>query len=156
MQTPVKKVLNIWPAIPIAIDTHIPESRQPGVTNIITALNQHNRVCNITIWNIPDSLLKIFATMKKPFPALTHLELDSSNKNLPILSSSFLGGSAPRLERLWLWGIPFLGLPKLLLATSDLVNLSLLNIPESGYISPEVMVTSLSSLTRLEDLTLGF
>jgi hypothetical protein len=154
----VKKALNIWPAVlPIFIfaKTRL-LSRRPGVTNIITALNQRNRVGDIVIWNIPNSLLNKFATMKKPFPALTHLQLDSSDENAPVVPDSFLGGSAPRLQRLWLFGIPFLGLPKLLSTTSDLVSLQLWRIPESGYISPEAMVTSLSALTRLEDLGLGF
>jgi len=53
-------------------------------------------------------------------------------------------------------GVPFPGLPKLLLSAADLVNLSVLKISHSGYFSPEAMVRCLSTLTRLERLTLGF
>ena len=71
------------------------------------------------------------------------------------LPDSFLGGSAPRLEYLWLEGIPFPGLPKLLLSATNLGSLRL-NIHHSGYISPETIVTVLSTLTRLERLWLLF
>jgi len=68
-----------------------------------------------------------------------------------------LGGSAPRLQFFALSGIPFSGLPKLLLsATTHLVTLWLENIPHSGYISPEAMVALLSVLSSLELLHLGF
>jgi hypothetical protein len=143
--------------LPLAIFADIPsESRRPGITNIIAALNQRDRMIDITIRNIPKSLLKKVATTKKPFLALTRLDLESLDDNVLVLPDSFLGGSAPRLQVLYLSGIPFQGLPKLLLTTSDLAYLSLLNIPESGYISPEAMVTGLSALTRLKHIELGF
>jgi len=53
-------------------------------------------------------------------------------------------------------GIPFPALPKLLLSTTDLGSLYLESIPHSGYISPEAMVTCLSSLTRLFELAIQF
>jgi hypothetical protein len=48
------------------------------------------------------------------------------------------------------------GLPQLLLSATHLVRLYLWEIPCSGYISPEVMVTSPSVLTRLESLVIEF
>lgn len=84
------------------------------------------------------------------------MQLQSLSKLVPALSDSLLGGSAPRLRSIRLNYIPFPGLPKLLSSTSDLVHLDLRNVPESGYISPETMVTSLSSLTQLKILGLGF
>jgi hypothetical protein len=68
----------------------------------------------------------------------------------------FLGGSAPRLQNLDLCNIPFPELGRLLLSTSHLVKLSLRDIPHSGYISPDEMVTSLSTLTRLKELVIDF
>ena len=65
-------------------------------------------------------------------------------------------GTAPRLRALDLDDVPFPGLPKLLLSAIHLVNLDLSRIPPSGYVSPEVMATSLSSLTSLELLRLRF
>ncbi len=154
-RTPVTNMLDIWPALPIVISAKLPLPAS-GVTNIISALQQHNRVCTIDIDGGPNSLLKEFAAMQEPFPALTDLELWSSDENAAVLSDSFLGGSAPSLQDLHLGGIPFPGLPKLLLSTHDLVKLVLWNIPRSGYFSPEAMVTALSTLTSLENLFLGF
>jgi hypothetical protein len=42
------------------------------------------------------------------------------------------------------------------LSATQVVDLHLLGIPDSGYISPEAMVTSLSALTRLEILEIAF
>jgi hypothetical protein len=153
-KTPVTNMLDIWPALPIVIFAEDPLPTS-GVTNIISALQQHNRVRTIETWDVPISLVKEFAAMQGPFPALTQLGLSSSDENAPVLPDSFLGES-PRLRLLILGGIPFPGLPKLLLSTHDLVTLRLWDIPRSGYISPEAMVTALSTLTSLNRLHLGF
>ena len=97
------------------------------------------------------------AAMEVPFPELTDLGFSTRHKTEPVpLPDSFLGGSAPRLQFLYLDGIPFPGLPKLLLSATHLTHLLLFNIPHSGYISPEAMVTSLSILTSLDELSLEF
>jgi hypothetical protein len=80
---------------------------------------------------------------------------ESENKASPV-PDSILGGSAPSLEKLRLDRISFPGLPKLLLSATHLVQLELYYIPHSGYISPEVMVTCLSVLTRLEYFAVEF
>ena len=59
-------------------------------------------------------------------------------------------------ESLELNRIPFPALPNLLLSATDLVSLTLLNIPHSGYISPEVIVTHLAMLANLESLDIQF
>jgi hypothetical protein len=94
--------------------------------------------------------------MNNPFPELEYLHLAPEDENPPTLPDSFLGGSAPRLQEVLLWGIPFPALPKLLLSTNDLVTLCLTDIPRSGYISPKELLTSLSALTKLNSLELGF
>ena len=156
---PVKKLLDIWPPLPIYINALHParKSKLPlrGITNLMAALKQYNRVRVIWINGVPNSLLKKSVAMK-PFPALTSLDLLSNDAKAPVLPDSFLGGSAPRLREIWLEGIPFPGLGKLLLSTTDLVVLSLHDIPHSGFISPEAMVVSLSTLTRLKTLDLRF
>ena len=126
------------------------------MTNIIAALKQQDRVCKICIDGIPNSLLKRFAAISTPFPALTDLELLSTDEEPPILPDSFLGGSAPLLQYLGFLGVPFPALPKLLLSATNLVDLQLWDLPPSGYISPEAIVTSVSALTGLESLSLGF
>ena len=126
------------------------------VNNIIDALKQRNRVCKIDFQGISSSLLKAFSETKEPFPALTVLQLVSHDPSAPVLSDSFLVGSAPRLRNLHLFGIPFPTLPKLLSSTRDLVKLNLRNIPHSGYFPPDEMVTALSTLTRLKELHIIF
>ena len=150
------KRLDIWPALPIVIDFWAISKRPRGMANIVAALEQHCRVHDINIWSIPNSLMKKFAAMTKPFPELTSLKLISNGENVPILPDSFLGGSAPRLHTINLDGIPFPAVGKLLLSTRNLVTLRLWSIPHSGYISPEEMVTCLSALTGLKSFDLGF
>jgi len=151
------KTLDIWPELPIVI--HIDEEKFPqllSITNVLSVLKRHDRVCKIFIDDVPNSLLKDVATTSEPFPALIELELLSFEEDPPIVPDSFLGGSVPRLRSLNLWGIPFPEIGKLLLSTRDLVTLSFDFIPPSGYISPEVMVPILSALTRLKLLHLNF
>jgi hypothetical protein len=90
----------------------------------------------------------------KLFPKLTHIRLNSYGG--PVIPESFLGGSAPRLQYISLNGIPFPGLPKLLMSATHLVYLQILKIPHSGYIPPDTMATTLSTLTSLEYLSLKF
>ena len=155
---PVKR--NIWPEIPISIWATIPNSgrsRSQGVKNIVAALKQHhNRVRRISFYDIPNSLLKKFASMKTSFPALAHLALHSTDERAPVLLDSFLEGSASGLQSLIFQNITFPALGKLLLSSRDLSKLNLYNIPHSGYISPDALVSSLSGLTRLESLALTF
>jgi hypothetical protein len=100
------------------------------VNNIVATLKQHrNRICQITIRDIPNSLLKNFAAIKTPFPALTHLALWPTRESAPVILRSFLQGSAPRLQSLSFDGIPFLALGKLLLSSLDLSHLFLDKIP---------------------------
>jgi hypothetical protein len=152
-RTPVREMLGIWPAWPIELRS---ESSDGG-DNIIAALEHHDRIRRI--WSkVPSSpLLERFATvMQGPFPELSFLQLISDDKTPAALPDTFLGGSSPRLRRLCLRNILFPALPTLLLSCSDLVDLYLLRIPNTGYISPEAMVTGLSALTRLERLFIIF
>lgn len=125
--------------------------------SIVAALEHNNRVCQITLEYVTSSQLgEIWAAMRKPFPELTHLQLRAPDELAPVVPNSFVDGSAPRLRYLSWDGIPYPGLPKLLLSTTCLVTLQLWNIPHSGYFSPEIMATPLSALTSLESFWLGF
>jgi hypothetical protein len=153
---PVQNSLDIWPELPIVISGRLGKSNN----NIIAALEQHNRVAKIDMYDIPHSLLTRMRAMEtsniNPFSALTFLWLHSEEINAPALPDSFLGGSAPRLQTLYLSGIPFPALPNLLLSAHDLVELHLWRVPLSGYFSPDAMVSGLSALTTLEKLDLDF
>jgi hypothetical protein len=159
--TPVREKLDIWPAFPIALQ-QIGGDWEPewGVVNVAAALEEQNhRICQIGLWEVPNTQMEeILAAMHKPFPILTHLNLDSEDETLATLVDPdlFLGGSAPCLRFLQLVYIPFPGLPKLLSSATQLTDLRLYNLSQSGYISPEAMVSCFSALTRLERIILEF
>ena len=154
--TSVRDTVDIWPALPLDIQDDITTKR---VDNIISVLKLKDRVCKIDLDGVTKSKMEEICTvMREPFPDLTDLRLgaDPELDTVPPLPDSFLGGSGHRLRSLTLEFIPFPALPKLVLSARHLVLLHLHAIPDSGYISPEAMVTCLSMLTCLESLALGF
>ncbi|KAI0291086.1 hypothetical protein BC826DRAFT_507888 [Russula brevipes] len=156
--TPVRAMLDIWPALPMEIESSWMGRREVGLDNIIAALEHRNRVRSITFLYLPSVVWKtLAAAMQEPFLELTYLRIWSDGSALD-LPESFLGGSAPRLRTLRLSRIRPLAARNLLLSASDLVDLDLWNTSydDLEYISPESMVASLSSLNRLETLRLGF
>ena len=165
-RTRVTVMSNVWPDLPIVIRDHYPNRRAglpflgpKGADNIIAALELKDRVHQISLSEYPSTLLEsIVAAMLGSFPALTGLRITSRDDMIPITEfpEAFLGGSAPRLRSCLLVGIPFPGIRKLLLSTNQLVELTLREIPPSGYISPEAMVTCLSAMPNLKTFCLGF
>ena len=146
--TSVRNNLSCWPAYPIIVDYYPYWDSDSGQSpapdnddNVIAALEHPDRVRCVEISAASSLLGKVAAIMQRPFPALTLLRLSSNDGGVPALPSAFLGGSAPLLQEIYLDGIPFLTLPTLLLSTSDLVVLKLENIPDTGYISSQAMVT---------------
>ena len=153
--TPVRKYLGIWPAFPIVLNFFSLSQLSPGdEDNVITALEYPNRVCSVKLNATGLQLGRIARLMQEPFPVLTRLFIVS--RDAPVIPADFLGGSAPYLQDITLSGIPFPALPTLILSTSDLIDLTLENIPPAGYISPETMCTCLAALPRLEILTIEF
>ncbi|KAN0136034.1 hypothetical protein V8E53_006195 [Lactarius tabidus] len=174
--TPVRKNLDIWPHVPIHIEylrrktiEGIDEDNSETIEsidedNIIVALEHPDRVCSVGLDLLTGSQLrKVTTVMLVPFPALRYLFLsmddidDMSNYDpLADLPCELFERSVPRLQKIGLIGIPFPALPSLLLSTSDLVWLELLDIPETGYFPPQAMVAALAASTGLEDLHIGF
>ena len=153
--TPVRRTLAVWPPLPIVIRQY--GHPTCGMHNVIAALKHSHRVCEIELWRVPSLLSeKVLAAMQGPFSALTDLRLASKDEPSPVVPDSFLGGSTPRLRNLSLRSIPFPGLPKLLMSATHLVDLSLRDIPHSGYILPTALVICLSTLTGLKKLILEF
>ena len=149
----MRETLGVWPQLPIAIWNNGYEKW--GVGNIIAALGHNDRICRITLPDIPNP--QVLAAMRQPFPALTHLRLQTEDGTTPICSDSFLGGSCPpRLQSLFLDRIPIRGLPNLLLSATELVDLELWRIPHAGYFSPEALATCLSVLNKLKKLVIRF
>ena len=157
--TPVRKSLGIWPAFPIILDYHYVSSITPyDEDNAIDALEHPDRVCTVRLYVTGSQLGKMATVMLVPFPVLTRLDIrlfSSWDGNAPVLPADFLGGSAPCLQEITLSGIPSPALGKLLLSTNVLVKLDLLDVPSTGYISPEVMIAGLAALPRLESFAIG-
>ncbi len=154
--TPSTDALDIWPVLPLVIRGDM--TLTSGVDNIVVALGQSNRVCQVNLWKAGRQPLEnVLAAMQVPFPKLTKLRLFSlDDETPPVIPDSFLGGSAACLQDLELSGIPFPGLPKLLSSATHLVYLDLSDIPHTGYFSPDAMVALLSALSNLKGLSLKF
>ena len=149
---PVRGTLDVWPPLPLVIRGSA--YQKIGMdNNILAGLERSDCVCRINLWGYDRSHrspLKVLVAMQKPFPELTDLVMDFETAT--VLPDSFLDGSAPRLQKLHLDGIPFPGLPKLLLSATHLVDLHL----SIRYISPKAMATALLTLTSLKLLRLKF
>jgi len=157
-RTPVRSKLAVWPPLPIVIAQYGRLTSKCSEDNINAALGHNDRIYKVNL-AIPSSLLeRVFPAMQKTFVALEDLGLNAIDDMAPVVSDSFLGGSAPHLRHLWLTRIPFPFpvLRRLLLSAPNLVILTLCDIPHSGYFSPEAMVTCLSALTRLKLLYIEF
>ncbi|KAI0292177.1 hypothetical protein BC826DRAFT_1186632 [Russula brevipes] len=149
---PVRAMLDIWPALPIHIENAWGECRESGLDNIAAALEHPDRVRSINLIHVlcPPPLLK---AMHVRFPELTELRFCY---DALVVSKSFLGGSAPRLRTLRLTSVALPAVRTLILSARDLVDLRLDDNIVSGHIPPTSMVACLSSLNKLESLSLGF
>ena len=157
--TPTTRLLDIWPPFPIIVyqPFSFPLADKNGLENLIAALESRDRISKIQIVDICGPVLERFATvLHEPFPLLTTFLLFSTDVSIPVLSETFLGGFAPHLRSFVLRGVPFPSFPKLTLCFPHIFSLRLEEIPSSGYISPEVMATSLAALPHLRVLSVGF
>ena len=154
--TPVRDMLDVWPALPLAFSTF--NSATKGRLDSILAVPEHrHRVCQIRLLDLTGPQMgKLLAAMQVPFPELTDLVLQAPSGDWPVVPDSFLGGSAPLLRTFFSFRMPFPGLPNLFLSATHLVELQLSKIPHSGYFSPEALLTALSVCTNLCDLSLTF
>jgi hypothetical protein len=159
-QTPARATQDVWPPLPILIQGDVLNPSRAD--NIIAVLEKRSDdVCRIDLDVRGPQWKNISAKMRGPFPELTDLQLltrftHKQSESMAAVPDSFLGGSAPCLQKLYFHAIPFPGLPKLLLSAPHLVDLHLSSIPRSGYLSPEAMVTALSTSTSLRSLWLQF
>jgi hypothetical protein len=158
-RTRVKRT-GIWPPFPIIL-TDAVHPPIPRDYDFDAAIVDPSRVCEISLRLTRSQLQQLVSAMQEQCPELMHLKLDFAHfysypDPAPALSDGFLGGSALRLQTLELHSIPFPALPELLLSATELVRLTLLNIPPAGYFSPEVIVTSLAVLVNLRSLTVEF
>lgn len=130
--TPVRKSLGIWPVFPIVLDLFSLELElltPIDEDNAIAALQHPDRVCSVTLYVSGSQSRKIATVMQEPFPVLKCLKIYSKDKDAPVLPVEFLGGSAPRTQKLDLSNLPYPTLPSLLLSASDLVSFDVRGIP---------------------------
>ncbi len=154
-KTSIKQTLDLWPAFPIIVRSAF--YALDDWDNIIAALQQRDRVCEIDpILQGPQSKIA-YQIMQEPFPLLDRLKLwvwDSKD----LASSTLLGGSAHRLRVLHLdvFPSPAFDLPRILSSAGQLIDLQLKRVPSTGCISPGALVAALSAAARLKTLYLQF
>jgi len=157
--TPTRTLLGIWPLFPISVycgqTLSVVDEKCPS--NIIAAFEHSDRISEVFIMDIDCSELEnLAAVMQRPFPILSYFHLRSFDESIPVIPETFLGGSTPRLRTFFLSGIPFLSFPKFVFSATRIEDLTLLDIPNSGYISLEVMATCSAALPNLKRLYVGF
>ena len=79
-KTPVRKMPDIWPALPIVISPEIgkADSLVEIADNVVAALEHPDRVCHVALNSISfrsSELERVLATMQNPFPVLRCLRL---------------------------------------------------------------------------------
>ena len=126
--TSMKKMLDVWPSLPIIINELRPQQISLQLpfsgANIFAVLKHHDRIRKIAISSTSITVLKQFYNViKKPYPELTDLHLEFFKKPAPVVLDTFLGGSAPCLKYFSLSGIPFPAFPKFILSFHELVDL---------------------------------
>jgi hypothetical protein len=153
---PISEVLDAWPVLPISLISVFDASHE-RLGNRVGALESehYHRICEIHTRMTNSHWERFTEAMQKPFPELTDLTVWTDDV-VPVLPESFLCGSAPSLRTLMLISIAFPSISKILLSAHQLVKLDLWDIPDSGYFSPDALATSLTVMTRLEFLRLGF
>ena len=155
----VRVMLDTWRWPPLPIDIWGLGLGEWNVNNIVAALEQTDRIhkiqlCDSSLFHLEQA----FAAMQRPFPSLTELAVNFYGEKAMAVPDLFLSGSAPLLRslRLRCTRFPPPLLRHLLLSTTDLVELRIWRIPDSGFIPPEAMIACLSGLNRLEEFELGF
>lgn len=155
LKTPVQKLLDIWPPLPVVVRYSFND--EGDGKDVIAALRNHHRISWIVFKGLTSNVLeRLTAVMQEPFPALTGLHLESSDETGPIIPDAFLGASSSQLQNVFLEGMAFPALPRFVASATRLTKLRLQHIPDTGYISPEAMTTCLAALPRLEELFIGF
>ena len=87
-------MLDMWPALPLAIHEDRDGACQTGMDNIIAVLERNDRVDQIILILSSTFLEEALPTMLVPFPELTDMRFDSEDGTMPVLPDSFLGRSA--------------------------------------------------------------
>ena len=152
--TPISKIPDFWPVLPIIVEYGgVPNLDPPApgdYDNIITALKHADRVKSVSL-TATSSLLDKLSVISEQFLDLEELTLLSQDNLQLTLPSTFRWGS--RLRTLRSTRITFPSFPHLLSPCQDLVDLELHEIPSSAYFSPEAFANALSGKTQLRSIS---
>jgi hypothetical protein len=155
--TPVPKILDCWPSLPIVVEYGGSLALGPPApedeNNIVAALKQSDRVTSIHL-SVTSSLLERLSAIERPFSELEDLVLlprDSVQLSLP---KAFRWGT--RLRRLHTTRVVFPSLLQLLHSSKNLVDLQLHDILNPLHFSAEALTNTLSGMARLQSLSLHF
>ena len=157
--TPVLKILNCWPTMPIVVQyggLGSPTLNPPAPEdedNIVAALNQSDRIASISL-TVTRSLMTKLSAIKRPFSNLEDLVLVSQDGAQLTLPSSFQWGS--RLRCFHCARIAFPSLLKLLASSKNLVDLHLHEKFSPFPPSLEALTSVLSRMVQLQSLSLHF
>ena len=126
----------------------------------MVALRHPSRLCEIDLHVTSSMLASIIQVTQKQCHAIESIRITVDALTGPslLVGDAFLGGSARHLREIKLDGIafPFLSIRKVLLSTTNLVELHLGHIPNDAYFSPNDLVIGLSTLLQLKRLTVDF
>ena len=159
--SPIEPILHTWPTLPIVVRYKGSRKPKPLPGNIVAAFRHPDRICDIDIGVTSPVLESMVDAMQWPLPLLERVRItsnDSSGQSVIPCPSTFMGGSTPRLQNIYLDGIvfPFPELRRLLFSSNHLVEIRLCNITDAGYFSPHELVGGLSALARLKRLEIHF
>lgn len=157
--TPVAHMLANSPSLPLIID-HILKDQDPDITaedeeGILLALQHHHRVQRIRLEMPIPNLQKLVKAMDEEFPRLEFLYITAPTEQGAslVLPQTF---QAPHLRHLVLDNVICPITSPLLMPTTGLVTLSLMEIRSSANLRPHDLLQRLALMPQLETLGIDF
>jgi hypothetical protein len=155
--TPVLKILDCWPTMPIVVQYGGSPSLNPPAPededNIVAALKRSDRVTSINL-TVTNSLLEKLSAIEGPFSELEDLILLSRDRMRLTLPNAFQW--CPRLRFLHSTGTVFPALLQLLYSSKNLVDIQLHEVIHPSHFPPEALTNALCGLVQLQSLSLHF
>jgi hypothetical protein len=154
--TGTEKMLNHSPPLPLIIEpTYFDYMDLQSKKNVLDGLEVSDRVFSL-ILDASSMCDELPVALNRTFPILETLSLSSFKDNVPmILPDSF---ATPRLRALHLHDIPLGEVSSILTnsVTPNLISLRIDRIEDDSYVPPEHLVELISSMPRLENLSISF
>ena len=155
-ETPVAERLIHFPHLPLIVECNGGIGQGPSLKNMLLPFQHPDRVysINITGWEVGHAFREQGGALDKAFPVLETLTLSSEfGLDNPLLPRNFM---TPHLLSLILRGLSFSVASSFLTNAANLISLRLQYIPDYSESLPKDLVEVLSSLPRLEDLSIIF